>query len=396
MAATAIRERTRWARKMFRVGRHVLYDRTIKPKARTAGDVPWAPQAITTDWLNATVAPQFPGARVESFELGSGSSGTSVRRQISLCWSSGAPEAAPRSMFMKTCPSFVTRMANSAGGVAVAEGNFYRLLRPELDLEAPVGYHSAFDRASCRSIHLLEDLVLTKNAAFCNWQTDITREHAESMVDLLAETHGRFYADPALEAMSGWLRTFPQWVNNGFVRTGFDKQHREAFAVGADLMPPALRDKGQASFDAVVASLAMHDTAPKTLIHSDVHLGNWYITGDGRMGLCDWQCISRGHWARDLSYAIATALTVDNRRLWQEDLLRRYAGALSARTGEIFTYDTVHDAYRRQLPAALLMWTTTLVPAPTMPDMQPLPMSRAMVHRLAHAMDDAGSLGLFA
>lgn len=395
MAASGFRERLRWARKIFRVGRHVLYDRIVRPKARKAQDVPWHPEAITTCWLNATVATRYLDARVESFSLGAGSSGTSVRRQISLNWHRGAPADAPRSMFMKTCPNFFTRMANSAGGVAVAEGNFYRLLRPELNLEAPIGYFSAFDRKSCRSIHLLEDLVLSKKAKFCNWQTEISRDHAEQIVDLLAELHGHFYNKLALEQMSSWLRTFPQWVNNGFIRTGFDKQHLEAFKVGADLMPPKLRDKGQESFDAVVKALAMHDASPRTLIHSDVHMGNWYMTGAGQMGLCDWQCISRGHWARDLSYALATCLTVENRRLWQDGLLRRYAEALSVRSGQAFSYQTVHDAYCRQLPCALLMWTTTLVPSPTMPDMQPLPMSQAMVHRLTHAMNDADSLSLF-
>lgn len=391
----SIRNRTRWAKKIARVRRHVLYDRLLQPKARRAQDVPWAPQAITPDWLNATVATRYPGAQVISCTLGGGSSGTSVRRQLSLEWSPGTPPNAPRSLFMKTCPSFVTRMANSAGGVAVAEGNFYRLLRPQLAIEAPIGYFSAFDPVSCRSIHLLEDLVATKQATFCNWRTAVTLPMAESMVDLLAETHGRFHGDPALEAMSGWMRTVPQWIHNGFVRSGFDKQHCEAFAVGADLMPSDVRGAGRRSFDAVVKSLAMHEEEPKTLIHSDVHLGNWYRTSDGRMGLCDWQCISRGHWARDLAYAVATALDVQDRRAWERALVRRYAAALSARTGRSFSEEQAFAAYRRQIPAALLMWTTTLVPAPTMPDMQPIEMSRLMVTRLTHAMSDLESLSLF-
>ena len=392
----SIRNRTRWARKIARVRRHVLWDRIVRPKARRASDVPWAPEGVTTEWLNATVARHFPGARIEACRLGSGSSGTSVRRQLSLDWSAGAPPEAPRSLFMKTCPTFVTRMANSAGGVAVAEGNFYRLLRPELTIEAPIGYASAFDPKSCRSIHLLEDLVATKQATFCNWRTRIDKPMAESVVDLLAATHGRFYGDPALEAMSGWLRTTTQWINNGFVRSGFDVQHREAFVVGADLMPADVRDAGQRSFDAALKSLPMHDKGPRTLVHSDVHLGNWYVTGDGRMGLCDWQCISRGHWARDLAYAVSTVLTVDDRRAWERELIARYAAAFSAATGRTFAEAEVFDAYRRQIPAALLMWTTTLVPAPTMPDMQPIEMSRAMVTRLTHAMSDLESLKLFA
>lgn len=387
--------RLRWMKKISRVRRHVVADRLFRPKARSANDVPWGPEAITPEWLNATIAPAIPGGRVISCRLGTGSSGTSVRRQMSLDWSPESPANAPGSLFLKTCPSFLTRMANSAGGVAMAEGNFYRLLQPKLTIEAPRGYFSAFDPISCRSIHMLEDLVATKQARFCNWETVVTKEMAESVVDLLAQVHGRFYGDPDLEAMSGWLRTTKQWIVNGYVRSGFDKQHREAFVVGADLMPPDVRDAGQRSFDAVVASLEMHETGPRTLVHSDVHLGNWYVTGAGVMGLCDWQCISRGHWARDIAYAIATVLTVEDRRKWERELLRRYAARLSAETGRAFAEAEVFDAYRRQMPAALLMWTTTLVPAPTMPDMQPEAMSRTMIHRLSHAMSDLESLALY-
>lgn len=391
----SMKGRLRWAKKITRVAWHVGRDRLLRPKARHRRDVPWAPEAITTQWLNETVADAFPGSVIEDFRLGPGSRGTSVRRQIAFDWQSGASPDAPRSAFLKSCPSFVTRMANSAGGVAVAEGNFYRLLRPQLQIEAPRGYHSAFDSRTCRSIHIMEDLVATKSARFCNWKTEIDRAKAEDVVDLLAHYHGRFHGSPELEAMSGWLRTTPQWIANGFIRTGFDEYHRKAFEVGADLIPPALHDAGQRSFDAVVASLAMHDAGPRTLVHSDVHLGNWYITGEERVGLCDWQCISRGHWARDLAYALSTMLTVEDRRAWERDLLQRYAAKLSDAAGQTFADDEVVDAYRRQIPAALLMWTTTLVPAPTMPDMQPIEMSRTMITRLTHAMHDLESLSLF-
>jgi hypothetical protein len=37
---------------------------------------------------------------------------------------------------------------------------------------------------------------------------------------------------------------------------------------------------------AALQGLAMHGAEPRTLLHSDVHLGNWYVTNAGRMGLC--------------------------------------------------------------------------------------------------------------
>jgi hypothetical protein len=57
------------------------------------------------------------------------------------------------------------------------------------------------------------------------------------------------------------------------------------------------------AWNAVLRSIALHDGRPATLLHNDVHLGNWYRTADGRMGLCDWQAVVLGHWSRDLAYA---------------------------------------------------------------------------------------------
>ena len=73
----------------------------------------------------------------------------------------------------------------------------------------------------------------------------------------------------------------------------------------------------------------MHQSEPNVFLHSDVHIGNWYQSGLGRMGLCDWQCPSRGHWSRDVAYAISAALTVENRRSWERDLLARYLERLA-------------------------------------------------------------------
>ena len=37
---------------------------------------------------------------------------------------------------------------------------------------------------------------------------------------------------------------------------------------------------------ATLAATPIHERAPSVLLHSDVHIGNWYQTDAGRMGLC--------------------------------------------------------------------------------------------------------------
>ena len=141
-------------------------------------------------------------------------------------------------------------------------------------------------------------------------------------------------------------------------------------------------------------SLAMHENAPRTVIHSDVHLGNWYITRDGIMGLSDWARVCRGHWGRDLAYALMTVLAVDDRRAWERELLRRYCDKFAEVAKQPLEFDRAWDAYRRLACLALLMWTPTLCPPPTLPDMQPVPTSMEMIRRITTAMDDHDVLDL--
>ena len=94
-------------------------------------------------------------------------------------------------------------MIGGFNGTARVEGQFFTQLRPLLQIEAPVGYHAAFDRRTFASILLLEDLVATKSATFCNHRTYVTREMADDMIDVLAALHARFYGEPrACDAIS--------------------------------------------------------------------------------------------------------------------------------------------------------------------------------------------------
>jgi hypothetical protein len=110
------------------------------------------------------------------------------------------------------------------------------------------------------------------------------------------------------------------------------------------------------------------------------------------MGLCDWQCVSIGCWARDLAYAVSATLTVEDRRAWEQDLLRHYLARLAADAKVEIPFDEAWRLYRQQMPAALLMWTVTLVHSPLMPDMQPREVSMEMITRITNAIHDLKSL----
>jgi aminoglycoside phosphotransferase (APT) family kinase protein len=54
------------------------------------------------------------------------------------------------------------------------------------------------------------------------------------------------------------------------------------------VIAPELYDRRAEVPEALEESLKIDATGPQTLLHGDVHPGNWYVAGDGRMGLYDW------------------------------------------------------------------------------------------------------------
>jgi hypothetical protein len=360
-----------------RFGSRVVHDAT---------QVPARIEDVSPAWLTATLARDFPGAEVTGVEFGAGSSGTSVRRQIRLTYNdAGRDVGLPTTVFAKATPTIVTRLANGATGTSITEAGFYREVRPDLTIEAPKGWYSAFDPGSFRSIHLLEDLTVTRGATFCTPVTDIDLDQAHQLVDVLVALHGSEVARRiAAGARPAWMRTYAGWWQAGMRVANIERYHAKGFAQAASVIPGGLTSNRDELWSAFQRSVEAHERGPVTVIHNDVHLGNWYRTDEGRMGLCDWQCVCAGVGTRDLAYAVSTALTVDDRRSWERELVARYAAALQLDERDVWR------GFREQLPGALMMWTPTLSKPPGLPAMQPKATSLEMIHRITTALADHG------
>jgi hypothetical protein len=380
----------------LQVSGQVLRERVRRPKAVQRDDVPGSVHAITPAWLTDVLCRDVPGARVETVDVRHASSGTHVRDRLMITYNEAGEQAGlPRSIFTKSTPSIVTRVMCGFNGTARVEGQFYTHVRPLLDLEAPLGYHAAWDPGTLCAMLLLEDLVATKGATFTDFRTEVTRPMAEEIVDLLAALHGRFYGDPELDTRFRWLADYPAWFRIGAAKMQVERYTTKSLDRAADRLPPDVRARRAQVWPAILSAVAVHETRPRAFLHSDVHIGNWYLTDAGRMGLCDWQCPSKGHWSRDVAYALAAALRPDDRRAWERDLLERYLQSLSEATGEAFEFEDSWRLYRQQMLHALWMWTITLCHSPLLPSMQPEETSLAMIERIALAMSDLDSLDSF-
>jgi hypothetical protein len=223
----------------------------------------------------------------------------------------------------------------------------------------------------------------------------MTRERIESQIRLMAKFHGRFHESPELKTVLTEIGTWPEFFGKT-LEYGMKEGSNKGFLEAESVIPARLYKRFDEIWPATLASVEKHHQLSHTLMHGDVHLKNWYIAGNGEMGLGDWQCCVRGHWSRDLAYAIVTALTVEDRRAWEKDLVLLYLKELAAAGGPVVTFDEAWIHYRQQLMSVLTWWTITLCPAPGMPDMQPRDITLEFIRRITIAMDDLDSLGVTA
>lgn len=364
-------------------------------KVTKASEVPTSYDAITTNWLDDVLCPNTPGAKVLSFRLSERDDGSSNRRRIFLTYNdAGLAAGLPAAVFCKAAETLNNRLVLGVSGAALTETNFYNKLRPRLDIEAPTSLYAQFDAKTYASLIMLHDL--SGEVEFCDERTDMNWERATSLVTTLAKLHSRFYQSSELGTDKISFRTWHKWWRDMMVASPkFADSCDIAFGDSEALMPARLFRRRDEIWPATTLSVARHEELPHTLIHCDVHLKNWYITRDNVMGLSDWQIASIGHWSRDYVYATTTALTVENRRKWEKELLLVYLDKMAELGVPRISLDDAWVNLRQQLFTALAFWTITLRPAPGMPDMQPERTTKEFLRRLYAAVDDHDALDSF-
>ena len=371
------------------------YDEEMRlcPVPLTADDIPISYEAITAQWLTAVLCATHASAEVTSLSLGPRDEGTSSRRRIHLHYNAAGQAAGlPATVFCKSTQSIKSRFQLALNGLAEGEVLFFKHLCPELDIEAPQCLFANFNAHTYNSIIIMRDIA--GSASFCRHDEPMTLARAQSQMRLLATVHGKYYGQSAdtrpVSYLRSWEYTFTSTADNGF-----GDACPRGFEMAEQVIPARLFKRADDIWPATLASVERHAELPHSVVHSDVHLKNWYINAAGEMGLNDWQCVCRGHWGRDFSYALSAALEVEDRRRWERDLLAYYLDHLHAAGVPKISFDGAWTIYRQQLFGALAWWTGTLGQPPSAPEMQPKDSSLQFIGRMATAIDDLDALGSF-
>ncbi|NUP30044.1 MAG: aminoglycoside phosphotransferase family protein [Mycobacteriaceae bacterium] len=374
------------------VGAHVLGEKISRPKASAEDDVPISGETVTPRWLTAVLCRDIPGAEVVSFGTGGGSRGTSTRAAISVDYNDAGKRAGlPTELFAKTTTSFAQRLLLGGGRMIDGETRFFKDFRPQVEMEAPIGYWGAFDVKSWRSIALMENVAVTRGAVFSEPTATIARHQIEDLVRNLARLHRTFWEHRSIEVLKTTTESLAAF------RSAIDMKKRCAVGLerAEEVVPQALHGRSDRLWAGVekAIDLATH-AMPSTLLHGDPHIGQTYRTADGRMGFVDWQVVMRGGWAHDFAYTVNSGCEPADRREWDRELLVAYLDELGTLQGRAPSFEQAWLAYRQQSMFAYAAWAFTIGRAVYQPRMQSEQTCLVLLKRITAAIDDHDSLGV--
>jgi aminoglycoside phosphotransferase (APT) family kinase protein len=306
---------------------------------------------ITPDWMTAALAHHHPDAVVEDVAVVLRDDGTNRRARLALTYTAGS---GPATVFAKAVDP------EHADLVALTSGLYHepRLFTSgiELPLDHPTVYTALIDEDRSDFVMIMEDVV-ARGADPRDSTRPMSIDQVANGVRGLARMHSRFWGDRVdTHSTLGWLEPFVAFEGMRYAPIHI------AFARLGDTVPAEI---AAMSGDELFVDLwaryigTLTGSSPQTLLHGDPHIGNTYVLPDDDVGFLDWQMARRGNWSLDLGYFLQGALTIDDRRSAERDLLEEYRNTLALPDDEMPSANEVLLRYRASVAHGLAIWLAT-------------------------------------
>jgi hypothetical protein len=319
------------------------------PMTSTALTVPAEWNDIDPAWMTAALASHHPEIEVATVTVAGRDDGTNRRARLALTYATGT---GPPTVFVKGADPAHKEL------IKLTSGLFHepRLFMSDvaLPLEHPTVFAAAVNETDEDFILVMEDLT-ARGADPRDATRPLTVEQAAAGVRGLARLHGRFWGQRCQQPQLSWLEHFQPWPGMEAAPL-----HLAFEAIGESATPAITALDGDSLFNGLWARYIRTLTrAPQTLLHGDPHIGNTYLTPHGDVGFLDWQVARQGNWSLDVGYFLQGAVTIEDRRAAERDLLDQYRDALELPDDERPSRDEVWLRYRASVAHGLALWLAT-------------------------------------
>ncbi|MDA0250616.1 MAG: phosphotransferase [Actinomycetota bacterium] len=215
------------------------------------------------------------------------------------------------------------------GGIPLYDNevNVYTYLGDELPVVTPRCLGAWRDVGGGTFGIVLEDLRVS-GAEFPTVLTPVGVEDVKVLLSQLAELHAHYWQSTRFGADLSWLWPHTSGPIHELFTDAGAVPALVAWEVRTRQFKRELLQSVSETTDSLLAKVTraqMHQAAlPTTVVHGDCHIGNTYVLPDGGRGLIDWQLTARGFCMHDVSYIIITALSVQDRRTYEDELIAFY------------------------------------------------------------------------
>lgn len=313
--------------------------------------IPIAWDEVTPHWMTRAIANKHPDAIVSEAKLVMREDGTNRRARFALSYGAGS---GPNMVFLKA-------HAARHRFVHLRNGNLFneaRLFGSDvlLPLDYPLVYAAVVEYHRLDFLLVMEDIT-ARGADPRDSLRPLSVEQVAKGLRALARMHSLYWnlnwrTEPKLR----WLQT---WKGGAGWEVGLRRRVPVGLERGGDTLPPEVR---RLSGDQVVDHWARYvktlRRGPMTLLHGDPHIGNTYVLPDEEVGFLDWQVVRRGAWHHDAGNFLQGALTTEDRRAHEAELMEIYRAALTVPDRP--SREEAWLAYRASAAHGLTVWLSTL------------------------------------
>jgi hypothetical protein len=315
----------------------------------------WRPEQLSAPWLTEVLrrAGVVEGAAVAEFAVepvGTGQMADSFRLRLAY---SPAAARAPGTVVAKfTAADHTSRATALALRTSEVEVRFYQTVASTVGMRTPRCYFADVDTSSAEFVLVLEDLAPARQG---DQLEGCTVDQADLALAQLSLLHAPRWADPALARLE-WLERRADGAN------GTVEQLLPALFAGfVERYGPNLGDGvigvGQRLF-ARIGEFVRNRPGPHTVQHADYRLDNLLFgteEGGPALGVVDWQTVTLGPAAADVSYFLGGSLLPADRRAHEGELVRDYHQRLVAAGVTRYSPDQLFTDYRRYAYSGYLM-----------------------------------------
>jgi hypothetical protein len=253
------------------------------------------------------------------------------------------------------------------------EALFYRDVVPRIPTQVPRCHYAAVSESQNQGLVILDDL-RSQAVRFGDPRVPLSPDQVAKALEIQAGWHS------VTGLKDAWLNETPH-IRAMILEVLKPEHWKKYLALSGSQAAKAVlgdRDRAQRGFE---AKWALDDASSRCFTHGDAHMANIYFDASGRPFFLDWQMAAMAHWANDVEIFLVGALSIDDRRAHERDLLQHYLAARRRAGAPEVSMDEAWLCYCQRHLAGV---TFALTP----PEMQPIDVCDAYAERYAQAAID--------